>query len=184
MKIENNIHPFLKRALELSIEHLGIQRSATDILLVLFLEKQNNNPALSIREIVQRSTLSLSSVSVLCSRLEIEGILMRRSDNSSQGRGRRRILYEFAIGIDELLAVGISKYMKEIGRICRDIKLFKKQNVDTDISQNDILNRLESEICTFFSEHSRLASESSHLWIGIESNDEIDLNGRIVEGAF
>ncbi|MFW9808391.1 MAG: hypothetical protein ACFFE6_03330 [Candidatus Thorarchaeota archaeon] len=182
MKHKNDILPFLRRALLTGVEHLGIQRSATEILVILYLEKQKNNPALSIKEIVEKSNLSLSSVSVLCSRLEIEGILIRHSDDSSLGRGRRKILYEFAIGIDGLLALGTNKYIRDVGRICRDIKLYLKQNESDDNVHNELLSRLRNEICSFL-EHSRVAIESTTSMFEKESQGEIDLKEKIVEGA-
>ncbi|MFW9787741.1 MAG: MarR family transcriptional regulator [Candidatus Thorarchaeota archaeon] len=183
MQVESGYLAFVKRALGVSIEHLGIQRSATDILFILYIEKHETQSALSIRDIVRKSGLSLSSVSVLCSRLEALGILNRRSDDSSSGRGRRRILYELSMSIDELMTLGISKYIQEVGRICRDIKNFQRQN-SPDGETKELLDRLENEICSFLSEHRRIVSDASSLWFDDESKDEIDLKEKIVESVF
>lgn len=184
MHAENDIPPILRRTFVASIEYLGIQRSATDILSILYLEKHKNQSALSINEIKKKSSLSLSSISVLCSRMEAEGILIRRTDDSGMGRGRRKILYEFAMSMDELLILGMRKYIHEIGRICRDIRLHQKQNVSDDGLYKELLDKLETEICLFFSENSRLANETNPLWLGNKSNDDVDLKEKIVEGAF
>ncbi|MFW9806535.1 MAG: MarR family transcriptional regulator [Candidatus Thorarchaeota archaeon] len=183
MQTENDFPPILRRTLIASIEYLGIQRSAIDILFVLYLEKLKNQPSLSISEIVQKSGLSLSSVSSLCSRLEAEGILTSRNDDSRAGRGRRKILYEFNMGLDELLKLGIRKYLREVGRICRDIKMRQKKHESDDGIHKDLLNCLEAEICSFLSGTIHIASEISPQWIEAEINEDVDLDKKLVESA-
>ena len=183
MSINNDIRPVLRRVFALSIQYLGIQQSATDILAILYLEKHMNESALSIKEIMRRTGLSLSSVSVLCTRLDAEGILEKRTDDSGIGRGRRKILYEFNMNLDDLFTLVLGKYIQEASRICRDIKSYQKQNSSKDVGFKVVLENLEAEICSFVTEHSRLSSEISTLWYPNESKDKIDLDDKVIESA-
>ena len=181
MNTDNDTPPFLRKLLAISTQYLGVQQSATDILVILYLERYKNEAALSIKDIMNKSGLSLSSVSVLCSRLEAEGILNRRADVSSEGRGRKRILYEFSISINDLLKIGLRKYMQEVERVYRDIKLYQKQNDDADTTFNEMVARLESEVVFFYSESSQLTPKNGETWSRIVPKSDINPKENVIE---
>jgi DNA-binding MarR family transcriptional regulator len=174
MHSRNDIYPLLRRALLLSIQSLGIQQSATDILFTLYLEKHTNQSALPNKEIAEKTGLSLSSVSALCSRLESEGILIKQSDDSSTGRGRRKILYELNMGINEILTLGLRKYVQEAARICRDAKSQNIQNNQENKKLRNLHSVLENEMCSFIYENCQFVADTDSIWLLNTSRNDIE----------
>lgn len=183
MQTNNDTFFLLKRVLAVSVQYLGIQSSATDVLSILYLARLEDQTALPIKEIVRRTGLSLSSVSVLCSRLEAEGILHKHTDDSGMSRGRRRILYEFIMSMDELLVYVMRKYLQDIGRVYREIKLHQIHDIEDDNSFKELLTKLENAVCSFLTDGGRLARGNDSLWYIPPSKDDLDLKEKLSENT-
>jgi DNA-binding transcriptional regulator GbsR (MarR family) len=183
MQTNNDAYFLLKRVLAVSVQYLGIQSSATDVLSILYLARLEDQTALPIKEIVRRTGLSLSSVSVLCSRLEAEGILHKHTDDSGASRGRRRILYEFIMSIDDLLVYVMRKYLQDIGRVHREIKLHQIQDMKDDDIFKELLTKLENAVRSFLTNKGRLVSGNESLWYGPPSKDDLDLKEKLSEST-
>lgn len=160
-QIENEIHPPIRRALEVCVQIMGIQRSAANILAVLYSKRNQAQNQLSSREISERTGLSISSVSVLCSQLESMGILARNSDGSGTTRGRRRGLYALEVGIEDMLSFGIRKQIQDVRRVYRELRVHSKSMRPSSEIDNKILDRAEVEVASFLSEHAQWIREDN-----------------------
>ncbi len=149
------INPPIRRALEVCAQIMGIQRSAANILGVLYSERNQSQRMLSTREISTMTGLSASSVSILCSQLESMGILARHSDNSGASRGRRRSLYALEVGIDEMFSFGIRKQIQDVRRVYRELRVHRKSVLASSENYSKVLNRAEVEVASFLSEHAQ-----------------------------
>ena len=139
----------LDRLYQIAIQLIGLQRTAGIILAALYRESCEHDSGLSVSELSEVTGLSLSTVSTLCSQLDSLGITAKQSVDQENGRGRRKSIVKLRMGIDELLRVGLNRYLNEINKIMHDIKDYADEpGVDTSLT----IQRALSELLLFQSQ--------------------------------
>ncbi|MHA1909789.1 MAG: winged helix-turn-helix transcriptional regulator [Candidatus Thorarchaeota archaeon] len=128
---------------------IGLQRTAGSILAALYADECEGKSRLSVSELSERTGLSLSTVSSICSQLETLGITMKQSDDSQNGRGRRKSVVSLRFGIDGLLRLGMTRHIDEVSRNLRDIELVLDR---LGIEPSNSIQRALSELSLFLAE--------------------------------
>jgi DNA-binding transcriptional regulator GbsR (MarR family) len=127
-----NINTQINKVLQIGTEWLGLQRTSSHVLGILYKKGLYSTAGLSIKSLVQESGLSQSTVSSICSNLESLDIIVKRTNGGQLGRGRKSAQYSMAIGIDELLRRGLNKCLERVDRVSKNI-----DQILTNISLHD-----------------------------------------------
>ncbi|MFW9849584.1 MAG: MarR family transcriptional regulator [Candidatus Thorarchaeota archaeon] len=143
---DSDIH--IDRLFQTAAQWIGLQRTAGTILAALYSESSQDEK-LSVSDICDKTGLSISTVSSICSHLETLGIIVRQSEDQQQGRGRRKTVLSLRVGIDGLLRQGMNRYLEEISRILRDIESTMESS---DFETGNSIQRALSEITLFLTE--------------------------------
>ena len=118
---KRNINTQINKVLQIGTEWLGLQRTASHLIGILYKKGLYSTSGLSIKNLVQESGLSQSTVSSICANLESLDIIVKRTNGGQQGRGRKSAQYSMAIGIDELLRRGLNTCLERVDRVSKNI---------------------------------------------------------------
>ncbi|MFW9979721.1 MAG: hypothetical protein ACFFEJ_16680 [Candidatus Thorarchaeota archaeon] len=140
---------YLDRLFQIAIQLVGLQRTAGIILAALYAESCENDSGFSVSELSEVTGLSLSTVSTLCSQLDSLGITAKQSVDQENGRGRRKSIVKLRLGIDELLRIGMKRYLSEINAVMHDIKTYAD---DPGVQTSLTIQRAMSELLLFQSQ--------------------------------
>lgn len=148
-KTPSEVYSHFDRLFQTAAQWIGLQRTAGSILAALYADECDGDSRLSVSELSERAGLSLSTVSSICSQLETLGITLKQSDDSQNGRGRRKSVVKLRLGIDGLLRLGMTRHLDEVSRNLRDMELvLEKLGVDPSNS----IQRALSELTLFLAE--------------------------------
>jgi DNA-binding transcriptional regulator GbsR (MarR family) len=146
-----NINHQINKILQIGTDWLGLQRTAANILAVLYKKGLVSTSGLSIKDIANESGLSPSTVSSICSNLESLDIIVKHSNGGKQGRGRKSSAYSMTIGIDELLRRGVSKSFERVHRVSRTVDQILASLTTHDSSTLALIAKAADEINQFLS---------------------------------
>lgn len=153
MRISNlESYGILRRLLTDSARILGIPASAGAILATLYFHGTQNNQPVSTEDINIITGLSRSSISLICMRLESIGIISKALDGLSKRQGRRRISYSLRVGLDEILRLGIQKYVVSIRSTLEDFRNNASISDKDDITWKRVMDQVDFETTQFLQE--------------------------------
>ena len=131
---------------------VGLPRATSQVVSALYLHKCEHGGPLGQQEICDITHLSSSTVSMILSQLEANGVVDRFIDNSYKSKGRRRLLFYLELELDDLLFRGIKKVRTELQRILGDLHDFKQEvSLGTNESTHLAIEKIERDVEFFLS---------------------------------
>ncbi len=148
-KSRKHLNTQISKVLQIGSEWLGLQRTAGNVLYILYRQGLFSADGLSAKELSEMTGLSQSTVSSVCSSLESLDIITRRTDNNQSHRGRKKSVYVMAMGLDDLLRKGIQRNLDQVNKVSKNIdEILVNMNLE-DSSSIALLAKVADEINLF-----------------------------------
>lgn len=148
----NDVNYQIHRILRVCVEWLGLQGTTVKVLTTFYSERFDANNSLSINNLSRITQLSQSTVSSICSQLELLGILEKRLDDTQKTKGRRRIIFCLRLGLGDLLKLGLSKNIRLVHSILSDIQQVRTMTETTDLENEVKVDQVLKEVSRFLTE--------------------------------
>lgn len=150
MTILENFQELLTSPLTRLFEKLaiwvGLSVNAAPVLMVLFIEEYRNGNRLSSEDICQATGYSRANAGLIISQLEAIRIIDGQRDFSQTGRGRKRVLYQLSVDLDEFFALGFKGILNQLETMMNQVTSIQESQGFDIKGMNRMLAEMKSEI--------------------------------------
>ncbi|TFG14649.1 hypothetical protein EU537_02990 [Candidatus Thorarchaeota archaeon] len=125
---------------------VGLSVNAAPVLMVLFIEEYRNGNRLSSEDICQATGYSRANAGLIISQLEAIRIIDGQRDFSQTGRGRKRVLYQLSVDLDEFFALGFKGILNQLETMMNQVTSIQESQGFDIKGMNRMLAEMKSEI--------------------------------------